>query len=152
MLASEHVGKQFATAVDHLRMILELRGAVDHPEHFDHAFDAVQAAEVFAKGRQDGEADLTRRGFPASQVQIPAHPSEDQSFVGLEGAVTGDVGHVTGDDQWFVNSDRLWGRRQFEVQFFKARFSTHGNQKNLCSSDDQRFLWLEGSTQGFSRE
>ena len=127
VLASEDVGKQFAATVDHLRMIREFRGAVDHAEHFDDALDAVKAAEVFAQGRQDGEADLARGRFPASQVHVCAHPAEDQGFVGLKGAVAGDIGHVAGDDQRFVNRDRFGGRRQFEVQFFDARFSTHGN-------------------------
>lgn len=36
-------GKQFAAAIDDLRMFLEGRSAVDHPEDFDDPLDLIQA-------------------------------------------------------------------------------------------------------------
>ena len=50
---AKHVGKQFATAVDHRRLLGELGRAVDHAEDLDYPADAVEAAQSFPQRCQE---------------------------------------------------------------------------------------------------
>src|SRR5205085_11564370 len=58
---AEHLDKQIRAAVDDFRMIFEIGGGVDHPEHFDDVLDAVEiAAERILDRRDQHEPDAAR--------------------------------------------------------------------------------------------
>src|SRR5438128_11301409 len=48
---------------------------LDDAKHYQQAIDAVEAAQLRAERRQDGQPGLTRRSFARCQIKIGAHPT-----------------------------------------------------------------------------
>ena len=59
-------------------MILKLRRAIDHAQHFDDPLHAVQAPQFAPQRRQDGQAGLSRGGFARLQIEVGAHAAGDE--------------------------------------------------------------------------
>src|SRR5262249_31347493 len=57
---ADHLDHQIGEAVDHLWLVAEAVGRVDHAEHLDDAADLVEAAQIRADRRQEREPDLAR--------------------------------------------------------------------------------------------
>ena len=73
---TENVDHQFAESVDDLRVPLKVGDTVHHAEHFQHAPDAVEAAELRAKRAGRMTANFIRSprtewpgGFGASPIR-----------------------------------------------------------------------------------
>ena len=48
MFAAEHLGKELAAAIDHIRMFSKIGRCVHHAEHLDHSCDAIEMARALA--------------------------------------------------------------------------------------------------------
>src|SRR5262249_47255027 len=58
---AEHLDEEIGTAVDHLRMVLELGGRIDHAEHLDDLLDPIEiAAKRIAHGCDQHQSHRTR--------------------------------------------------------------------------------------------
>ena len=90
MLAAEHLGKELAAAIDHIRVFSEIWRCVHHAE-LDHSCDAIEAAQLGTEGRSM-VSPMARGQFSLFLVHVFTDPA-----VGREPSmVTGPWPEVSG--------------------------------------------------------
>ena len=135
---AEHLGHQFAEAVDNGRLGVKIGGAVDQSERFHQTANAVQAAQMIAKCGQHRQPNLPRGLFAGIQIQIGADAAQDQRFVGPQRPMTRQVNQLADRHHGLINTLRLGRRRQFEFQLHQSCFIIHKsrflkNHKSISS-------------------
>src|SRR5438094_9814451 len=123
---AEHFHHQVGEAVDHLRLLAEAVGRVDHAEHLHHALDLVEAPQRRAGGGEQVEADLARRLVALLHGELAADLAGQRRLaVGAHRAVAGEIEQVAGANGADGVGARRGRRRQREVLLLERGLGAH---------------------------
>ena len=104
---AEDVFHEVREAIDHLGLVAEVRGAVDHSQALDQPHNLIERAEMASHGGQDRQSGLPGCRHARRDVQIDAKPAGDHRAIGTERAMAGDIEHVADSQRRHVGRDRL---------------------------------------------
>ena len=122
---AEHVGQQFAAAVDHGRLAFELRRAGDQAEDFHHADDPIETAELGAKGGENAEPGQACGRETGLLVALrPDATGRDLAF-DRDGQMPGRVGQVVDNKQRPIETFGFGSGGKLQVQLGQFRFGDH---------------------------
>ena len=85
VLGAEDVGEELTGSVDDGGLLVEVGGAVDHPEEFDHAADPVECAEGVFHGGEDAEGGQLGRLVAGVDVVVVSQLALEDFAVGGNG-------------------------------------------------------------------
>ncbi len=89
IIRSPDLREQLAAAIDDKGMPLEIGCAADHAKRLHDTLYFIEAAEITAHGRQNGEPYLARRQLTLVGVEFLADAADDQCAVTAYGPMTG---------------------------------------------------------------
>src|SRR5438034_10631287 len=125
---AEDLDHEIRESVDHLGLIAEAFGGVDHAQYLDDARDLVEAAEERMRGPEEIDAHLTRHLVAIFRGQVPPHFTARRGLaVDPAGTVAGEKEKIADPHPRHVVAPRLGWRGQGDAELLDPGFRAHGD-------------------------
>src|SRR2546426_9680075 len=122
---AEDLHHQVRETVDHLGLVAEPFGGVDHAQDLDHPLHLVQTAEDPPSGGQQVDPDLARDLVAFLGGEVPAELATRRRAALANRAVTGEEEEVADPGTWDVVTRGLCGRWEGDAELFDLRLCAH---------------------------